>query len=50
MVTVDGVPYWQIRLMRLDSLASTVVLARPDQCAFCGIELSLDAGRAIVKK
>ncbi|HEX5534045.1 MAG TPA: MSMEG_0568 family radical SAM protein [Actinomycetales bacterium] len=53
--TDDGVPYWQIGLMHLDSFASTVVQtctywATPDQCAFCGIQLSLDAGRTIVKK
>lgn len=53
--TDDGVPYWQIGLMHLDSFASTVVQtctywATPDQCAFCGIELSLAAGRTIVKK
>jgi radical SAM protein (TIGR04043 family) len=55
MTTADGVPYWQIGLMHLDSFASTVVQtcsywATPDQCAFCGIELSLEAGRTIVKK
>jgi radical SAM protein (TIGR04043 family) len=55
LVTADGVPYWQIGLMHLDSFASTVVQtcsywATPDQCAFCGIELSLEAGRTIVKK
>ena len=55
LTTADGVPYWQIGLMHLDSFASTVVQtctywATPDQCAFCGIELSLKAGRTIVKK
>jgi radical SAM protein (TIGR04043 family) len=55
LTTQDGVPYWQIGLMHLDSFASTVVQtctywATPDQCAFCGIQLSLDAGRTIVKK
>ncbi|MFC7594844.1 MSMEG_0568 family radical SAM protein [Terrabacter sp. GCM10028922] len=55
LTTADGVPYWQIGLMHLDSFASTVVQtcsywATPDQCAFCGIELSLDAGRTMVKK
>ena len=55
LTTADGVPYWQIGLMHLDSFASTVVQtcsywATPDQCAFCGIELSLEAGRTIVKK
>src|SRR5215470_12823967 len=42
--TADGIPYWQIGLMHLDSFASTVVQTcsywgTPDQCAFCGIEL-----------
>jgi radical SAM protein (TIGR04043 family) len=55
LVTDDGVPYWQIGLMHLDSFASTVVQTctywgTPDQCGFCGIELSLEAGRTIVKK
>jgi radical SAM protein (TIGR04043 family) len=55
MTTAEGVPYWHIGLMHLDSFASTVVQtcsywATPDQCAFCGIELSLEAGRTIVKK
>jgi len=53
--TSDGVPYWKIGLMHLDSFASTVVQTcsyweTPDQCAFCGIGLSLAAGRTIVKK
>jgi radical SAM protein (TIGR04043 family) len=55
LATADGVPYWQIGLMHLDSFASTVVQTcsywgTPDQCAFCGIEVSLDAGRTIAKK
>ena len=55
LVTADGVPYWQIGLMHLDSFASTVVQTcsywgTPDQCAFCGIEVSLSAGRTIAKK
>jgi radical SAM protein (TIGR04043 family) len=56
LTTEDGVPYWQIALLHLDSLASTVIQTclywdTPDQCAFCGIELSLQAGRTIpVKK
>jgi len=55
LVTADGVPYWQIGLMHLDSFASTVVQTcfywgTPDQCAFCGIEVSLGAGRTIAKK
>ncbi len=53
--TADGVPYWQIGLMHLDSFASTVVQTcaywgNDDQCGFCGIGVSLDAGRTIVKK
>jgi radical SAM protein (TIGR04043 family) len=41
--------------MHLDSFASTVVQTcsywgNSDQCGFCGIGLSLDAGRTIVKK
>ncbi len=53
--TADGVPYWQIALLHLDSLASTVVQhcsywGNADQCGFCGIGLSLDSGRTIVKK
>jgi radical SAM protein (TIGR04043 family) len=55
LVTAAGVPYWQIGLMHLDSFASTVVqtcsyCGTPDLCTFCGIELSLHAGRTIVKK
>lgn len=54
--TADGIPYWKIALLHLDSLASTVIQTciywdTPDQCQFCGIELSLAAGRTIpVKK
>ncbi|TWP38033.1 MSMEG_0568 family radical SAM protein [Leekyejoonella antrihumi] len=53
--TADGIPYWQIGLLHLDSFASTVVQTctywgTADQCTFCGIELSLEAGRTIVKK
>jgi radical SAM protein (TIGR04043 family) len=53
--TADGVPYWQIGLLHLDSFASTVVQTcsywgNADQCKFCGIGVSLDAGRTIVKK
>ena len=48
-------PYWQIALMHLDSLASTVLQTctywgNDDQCRFCGIGLSLEAGRTIAKK
>lgn len=53
--TADGVPYWKIALMHLDSMASTVLQTcaywgNSDQCAFCGIGVSLDAGRTIAKK
>jgi radical SAM protein (TIGR04043 family) len=55
MTTADGIPYWKIALMHLDSLASTVVQTcaywgNSDQCKFCGIGVSLDSGRTIVKK
>lgn len=53
--TADGTPYWQIGLLHLDSFASTVVQTcsywgNADQCKFCGIGVSLEAGRTIVKK
>ncbi|HEY5878902.1 MAG TPA: MSMEG_0568 family radical SAM protein [Nakamurella sp.] len=53
--TADGIPYWQIGLLHLDSFASTVVQTcaywgNENQCKFCGIGLSLAAGRTIVKK
>lgn len=53
--TADGVPYWKIALMHLDSLASTVLQTcaywgNSDQCQFCGIGLSLADGRTIAKK
>jgi radical SAM protein (TIGR04043 family) len=54
--TEDGIPYWQIALLHLDSLASTVIQTctywgNEDQCAFCAIERSLEAGRTTpVKK
>jgi radical SAM protein (TIGR04043 family) len=43
--TADGVPYWKIALLHLDSIASTVVQrciywGTAEQCAFCGIELT----------
>ncbi|HEY1280636.1 MAG TPA: MSMEG_0568 family radical SAM protein [Acidimicrobiales bacterium] len=55
LTTADGVPYWQIALLHLDSLASTVLQTcaywgNEDQCAFCGIGVSLAAGRTIAKK
>ncbi|MDN5860095.1 MAG: MSMEG_0568 family radical SAM protein, partial [Pseudonocardia sp.] len=53
--TADGIPYHQIALLHLDSLASTVVQTcnywgNSDQCGFCGIGLSLAAGRTVAKK
>jgi radical SAM protein (TIGR04043 family) len=55
LTTADGIPYWKIGLLHLDSFASTVVQTcaywgNDDQCKFCGIEVSLDSGRTIVKK
>jgi radical SAM protein (TIGR04043 family) len=55
MTTADGIPYWKIALLHIDSLASTVIQTclywgKDDQCRFCGIELSLDAGRTIPVK
>jgi radical SAM protein (TIGR04043 family) len=55
LTTSDGVPYWKIALLHLDSLASTVIQTcvywgNEDQCHFCGIELSLEAGRTIPVK
>jgi radical SAM protein (TIGR04043 family) len=45
MATADGIPYWKIALLHLDSIASTVVQkciywGTDEQCRFCGIELS----------
>ncbi len=55
MSTADGVPYWKIALLHLDSLASTVLQTcnywgNSDQCRFCGIGVSLDSGNTIAKK
>lgn len=55
LATADGIPYWKIALLHLDSLASTVLQTcaywgNADQCAFCGIGLSLAGGRTIAKK
>ena len=55
LTTDDGIPYWKIALMHLDSMASTVLQTcaywgNADQCTFCGIGVSLDAGRTIAKK
>ncbi|MDQ1628308.1 MAG: hypothetical protein QOI54_2052 [Actinomycetota bacterium] len=53
--TEDGIPYWQIALLHLDSVASTVLQTcaywgNDDQCAFCGIGTTLANGRTIAKK
>ncbi len=53
--TADGIPYWKIALLHLDSLASTVLQTcaywgNDDQCTFCGIGVSLDSGRTIARK
>jgi len=45
METADGIPYWKIALLHLDSIASTVVQkciywGTDEQCKFCGIELT----------
>ncbi len=53
--TEDGIPYWKIALMHLDSMASTVLQTcaywgNSDQCTFCGIGVTLADGRTIAKK
>ncbi len=53
--TADGVPYWHLALMHLDSLASTVLQTcaywgNDDQCRFCGIGVSLDSGSTVLVK
>ena len=53
--TADGVPYWKIALMHLDSLASTVYQrcvywGTHEQCHFCAIGTSLANGRTIPDK
>ena len=53
--TADGIPYWKIALMHLDSLASTVFQrcvywGTGDQCHFCAIGTSLAGGRTIPLK
>lgn len=53
--TEDGIPYWKIALLHLDSLASTVLQTcaywgNADQCHFCAIEVSLEAGNTIAVK
>jgi len=54
MSTADGVPYWKIALLHLDSIASTVVQkciywGTHEQCRFCGIELTRGAQTIPVK-
>ena len=55
MTTADGIPYSQIALLHLDSVASTVLQTcaywgNADQCTFCGIGVTLAQGRTIAKK
>ena len=55
LTTADGVPYWKIALLHLDSVASTVnqtcaYWGNADQCAFCGIGVTLANGRTIARK
>ncbi|HEU0104033.1 MAG TPA: MSMEG_0568 family radical SAM protein [Mycobacteriales bacterium] len=55
LATADGIPYWQIALLHLDSVASTVLQTcaywgNDDQCRFCGIGVTLAQGRTIAKK
>ncbi len=55
LTTDDGIPYHQIALLHLDSVASTVLQTcaywgNDDQCTFCGIGVTLAAGRTIAKK
>jgi radical SAM protein (TIGR04043 family) len=55
LTTAEGIPYWQIALLHLDSMASTVLQTcaywgNADQCRFCGIGVTLAAGRTIAKK
>jgi radical SAM protein (TIGR04043 family) len=55
LTTDEGIPYWQIALLHLDSVASTVLQTcaywgNADQCAFCGIGVTLANGRTIAKK
>jgi len=55
LTTADGIPYSQIALLHLDSVASTVLQTcaywgNADQCTFCGIGVTLAQGRTIAKK
>ncbi|MDP9344572.1 MAG: MSMEG_0568 family radical SAM protein [Actinomycetota bacterium] len=54
MKTADGIPYWKIALLHLDSIASTVVQkciywGTDEQCGFCGIELTRGEQTVAVK-
>jgi radical SAM protein (TIGR04043 family) len=54
MQTAEGIPYWKIALLHLDSIASTVVQkciywGTDEQCAFCGIELTRGEQTVAVK-
>lgn len=55
LTTDEGVPYWQIALLHLDSVASTVLQTcaywgNDDQCRFCGIGVTLAQGRTVARK
>jgi len=55
LTTAEGVPYWKLALLHLDSLASTVLQTcaywgNEDQCTFCGIGVSLAAGKTVARK
>lgn len=53
--TADGIPYWKIALLHLDSMASTVLQrcvywGTGEQCHFCAIGTTLANGRTIPVK
>lgn len=53
--TADGIPYHKIALLHIDSLASTVIQTcrhwgTPDQCTFCGIQVSLESRSTVAVK
>lgn len=55
LTTAEGIPYHQIALLHIESLASTVIQTcrhwgTDDQCTFCGIEVSLEQGSTIPVK
>ncbi|MGH9103455.1 MAG: MSMEG_0568 family radical SAM protein [Acidimicrobiales bacterium] len=56
LTTSEGIPYWKIALLHLDSVASTVIQTcaywgTSDQCRFCAIETSLaDASTVAAKR